>query len=97
MWNSIRHADDNGKSSALHRHLIQSNSDANHIQVDMGLMNNINNEITTLWQTITKASASTMSDAEAEVGYNIASNYNSILLNPTQQGAEFFPTLSNDI
>lgn len=25
MWNDIRHDDDNGKSSALYRHLIQSN------------------------------------------------------------------------
>ncbi len=48
MWNSIRHADDNGKSSALHRHLIESNTDAGHIQVDIGLMNIINDETTML-------------------------------------------------
>ncbi len=49
MWNSIRHADDNGESSALYRHLIQSSSDADHIQDNMGLLNNINDETTTLW------------------------------------------------
>ncbi len=48
MWNSIRHVDDNGKSSVLHCHLIQSNSNAGHIQVDMSLINNINDETTTL-------------------------------------------------
>ncbi len=31
MWNSIRHADDNGESSAFHRHLLQSNSDSSNI------------------------------------------------------------------
>ena len=46
MWNNIRHVDDNSKSSALHRHLIQSNSDSGHIQGDMNLINNISNEIT---------------------------------------------------
>ena len=97
MWNSIRHADDNGKSSALHRHLVQSNSDPSHIQVDMGLINNIDNETTTLWQTITKASASTTSDANAEVGDNVAGADDAIQLRPTQIGAEFLPTLSNDI
>ncbi len=49
MWTSIRHVDDNSKSSALYYHLIQSNSNAGYIQVDMGLINNINNETTTLW------------------------------------------------
>ncbi len=97
MWNNIKQADGNGESSALHRHLIQSNSDADHIQDDMGLMNNINDKTTTLWQTITKASASTMSDTEAKVGDNIACNYDSMQLNPTQQGTEFFPNLSNDM
>ncbi len=63
----------------------------------MGLMNNINDETTTLWQTITKASTSTMSDVKVEVGDNVAGNYDSMQLNPTQQGAEFFPTLSNDM
>ncbi len=97
MWNSIKHVDDNGKSSALHCHLIQSNSDADHIQDNMGLMNNINDETPTLWQTITKASASTMLDVEAKVGDDVAGNYNSMQLNLIQQDAEFFPTLSNDI
>ncbi len=60
-------------------------------------MNNINDETTMLWQTITKASALTMSDVEAEVGDNVADNYDSMQLNPIQQGAEFFPTLSNDM
>ncbi len=31
MWNSIRHADDNSESFALHRHLIQSDSDTGSI------------------------------------------------------------------
>ncbi len=31
MWNSIRYTNDNGKSSALHRHLLQSNSDSGNI------------------------------------------------------------------
>ncbi len=78
MWNSIRHADDNGESSALDCHLIQSNSDVNHIQDNIGLINNINDETTTLWQTIMKASASTMSDVEVEVGIDIAGNYDSM-------------------
>ncbi len=97
MWNSIRHADDNGESSALHCHLLQSNSDSGNIQVDMGLINNIDNETTTLWQTITKASASTTSDANTEVGDDIIGTDDSIQLRPTQVGAEFLPTLSNDI
>ncbi len=97
MWNSIRYANDNGKSSAFYCHLIQSNSDAGYIPVDIGLMNNINDETTTLWQTITKAFASTMSDTKVEVGDDIAGNFNSIQLNPTQQGMEFLLTLSNDM
>ncbi len=60
-------------------------------------MNNIKDKTTTLWQTITKASASTMLDAEAEFGDNIAGNYDPIQLNPTQQGVEFFLILSNDM
>ncbi len=63
----------------------------------MGLMNNINDKTITLWQTITKISTSTMSDTEAKVGDDVAGNYNSMQLNLIQQGAEFFPTLSNDI
>ncbi|MCJ1345108.1 hypothetical protein MMC31_003313 [Peltigera leucophlebia] len=97
MWNSIRHADDNGGSSALHRHFIQSNSDSGHIQGDMGLINNIDNETTILWQTITKASTSTTPDADAEVGDNVAGINDFVQLRPTQRDAEFFLTLSNDI
>ncbi|MCJ1342680.1 hypothetical protein MMC31_000867 [Peltigera leucophlebia] len=97
MWNSIRHADDNGGSSAFHRYLIQSNSDSSPIQGDMGLINNIDNETTTLWQTITKASASTAPDADTEVGNDVADTHDSVQLRPTQPGAEFLPTLSNDI
>ncbi|MCJ1349552.1 hypothetical protein MMC31_007793 [Peltigera leucophlebia] len=83
MWNSIRHADDNGGSSALHRHLIQRNSDSGHIQGDMGLINNIDNKTTTLWQTITKALALTTLDGDAEVGDNVADTHNSVQLRPT--------------
>lgn len=50
----------------------------------MGLINNINNKITTLWQTITKASISTMLDAKAKIGNNIAGYYNFIQLYLTQ-------------
>ncbi len=31
MWTSLRHADDNDESSALHYHLLQSNSDSGNI------------------------------------------------------------------
>lgn len=31
IWNSIRYADDNGKSSTLHRYFIQDNLDSSHI------------------------------------------------------------------
>ncbi len=41
-------------------------------------MNNINDETITLWKTITKASTSMMSDAEAEFGDDVAGNYDSI-------------------
>ncbi len=97
IWNSIRHADDNGEFSALHRHLLQSNSDSDNIQVHMSLINNIDNETTTLWQTITKAATSTTSDANAEMRDDIIGTDNSIQLRPTQVGAEFLPTLSNNI
>lgn len=63
----------------------------------MGLINNIDNETTILWQTIIKASTSITSDANAEVRNDIASADISVQLRPTQVGAEFFPTLSNDI
>ena len=97
MWNSIRYTDDNGKSSTLHRHFIQSNSDLCHIQGNMGLINNINNKTITLWQTIIKASASTMLDADVEIGDNVASTHDSVQLCPIQQGMEFLPTLFNNI
>ncbi len=60
-------------------------------------MNNINDETTILWQTITKAFTSMMSDVKANIGNNVAGNYNSIQLHLTQQDAKFFPNLSNDI
>ncbi len=41
-------------------------------------MNNIYDKTTTLWQTITKAFVSRMSDAETEIDDNVAGNYNSI-------------------
>ncbi len=63
----------------------------------MGLINNIDNKTTTLWQTITKASISTTLNANVEVGDNIIGTNDSIQLRPTQVGAEFLPTLSNDI
>ena len=78
MWNSIRHADDNSKSFALHCHLIQSNSDSDYIQGDMGLINNISNKTTMLWQTIMKASTSTTPDADTEVGDNVAGTHDSV-------------------
>ncbi len=97
MWNSIRHANDNGKSSALHHHLLQSKSDSSYIQVDLGLINNIDNETTTLWQTITKVFILITLDANAEVRDNVADANNFIKLRPTQVDAEFFSTLSDDI
>lgn len=63
----------------------------------MGLMNNIINETTTLWQTITKAATSATSDANAEVGDDVVGAHDSLQLRPTQAGAEFLPTLSDDI
>ncbi len=78
MWNSIRHADNNSESSALYRHLLQSNLVSGHIQVDMGLINNIDNKTTTLWQIITKASTLITSDANAKMGDNVASTDNSV-------------------
>ncbi len=38
----------------------------------MGLIDNIDNETTTLWQIITKASTLTISDANIEIEDNIA-------------------------
>lgn len=67
------------------------------MQVDISLINNINNETTMLWQAIKKASTSTISEAEAKIGNDIAGNYNSIQLYLTQEGVEFFLTLFNDI
>lgn len=71
--------------------------DSGHILVNMGLINNIGNETITLWQTIIKASASTTSDANTEVGDNVADTDNFIQLHPIQIGTEFLPTLSDDI
>lgn len=94
MWNIIGHADDNGESSALHCYLLQSNLDLGHIQVDRGLINNIDSETLTLWQTIINASTSTTSYANAEMEDNIADFIQS---RPAQVDMEFFQTLSNDI
>ncbi len=47
MWNSLRHADDNGESSAIYRHLIQSHSKSGQIQANMGFISDIENDITT--------------------------------------------------
>ncbi len=63
----------------------------------MGLINNIDNKTTTLWQTITKTFASMTSNANAKVGDDIIGADDSIQLCPTQVGVEFLPTLSNDI
>ena len=63
----------------------------------MNLLNNISNETTMLLQNITKVSTLMTSDADAEVKNNVAGTQNSVQLRPTQQGAEFLPTLSNDI
>lgn len=63
----------------------------------MDLINNIDNEITTLWQTITKASSSITSDFHAKVRDNIIGGNNSVQLHPTSIGPEFFPTLSDNI
>lgn len=97
MWNSIWHANDNGKSFTFHYHLLQSNLDSVHIQVDMGLINNISNKTTILWQTITKASTSIISDINVEVEENVAGTDNSIYLRFPQVGAEFLPILFDDI
>lgn len=97
MWNRIRHVDDNSKSSALHYHFIQSNLDSDHIQVHMGLMNNIDNKTITLWQTITKAFTLTIADASTEIRHDVAGVDNSLQLRPTQIGAKFLLTLSDNI
>lgn len=44
----------------------------------MGLINNIGNETTMLWQNITKAFTSTMPDTDPKVGDNVTSTYNSV-------------------
>ncbi len=49
MWNSIRHADDNGESSPFHCHLLQINLDLGHLQVGINLINNIDNKTIILW------------------------------------------------
>ncbi len=46
---------------------------------------------------MTKFSILTISDAKVEIGNDVAGNYNSMQLHPTQQSAEFLPTLSNDM
>ena len=63
----------------------------------MSLINNISNETTMLWRTITKPSVLSMPDADAEDRNNIVGIYNFVQLRSIQQGAEFFSTLSNDI
>lgn len=83
MQNNIRHAKNNSKSSTFYCYFTQSNLHLGHIQGDIGLINNINNETTTLWQIIVKVSASTMSDADTKVRDNIIGTYYSIQLYST--------------
>lgn len=97
MWNNLGHADDSGESSSIHCHLIQSHSKSGQIQASMGLISDIENDITTIWQTITKAIASTTQDLAEEIGDNVDDACNSALVLPTQQDGQFLPTLSNDI
>lgn len=97
MWNSIRRADDNGESSALHCHLTQSNKDSGQIQASMGLISKIENDTTTLWHTITKAAASTTQGAAEEVGDDLNDCHESIQLPHIQTDGEFLPTLFSDI
>lgn len=97
IYHNIRYADDNDKSSTLHCHLIQSNSDLSHIQVDIDLINNIDNEIIILWDFITKTSISIMLDTNTEIRDNVASVDNFVSLRITQVAIKFFPTLSNNI
>lgn len=78
IQNSIRHTNNNSKSSTLYCYLIQSNSDLGHIQYNMGLINNINNKTIMLQQTITKACTLIISDVDIEVGDNVANTYNSV-------------------
>lgn len=57
MLNSIRTANENGTSPLIHQPLSTSNSNANSIQADIDLFNEISANTTTLWQTVTKAAA----------------------------------------
>ncbi len=63
----------------------------------MGLISNIENDITTTWQTITKVAASTTHDLAEEIGNNVDNARNSALVLPTQQDGQFLPNLSDDI
>lgn len=78
MQNNIRYVNNNGKFFALHYHLIQSNSDLDHIQSNISLINIIYNETTTLQQTITKAFISITPDVDAKIRDNVVSTQNSI-------------------
>lgn len=63
----------------------------------MGLINNMDNEIIMLWQTITEASTSTTADASTKIGDDVTGVDNSLQLRSIQVGAEFLPTLSDNI
>lgn len=78
MQNNIRYVNNNGKFFALHCHLIQSNSDLDHIKGNISLINTIYNETTTLQQTITKASTSITPDIDIKIRDNIVGTQNSI-------------------
>lgn len=78
MWNTIRHINNNGKSSALYCHLIQSNLDLNGKKVNINFTNNDENKTIILWQIIKKISTSTTSNTNAKVQNYIASTDNFI-------------------